>query len=43
LRLAGDVMDDFARYRAWGGLLNAIALLIFIGNSLWSMAARSPS
>jgi hypothetical protein len=38
LRIAGDVVDDLARYRAWGGLLNAIALLAFIANSASSIA-----
>jgi hypothetical protein len=33
LRLAGDVVEDLARYRAWGGLLNGIALFVFVANS----------
>jgi hypothetical protein len=37
LRLTGDIVEDLARYRAWGGLLNAIALLVFVGNSAWSI------
>jgi hypothetical protein len=29
LRLSGDLIEDVARHRAWGGLLNAIAILAF--------------
>jgi hypothetical protein len=29
LRLTGDLVEEVARYRAWGGLLNAIAVLAF--------------
>jgi hypothetical protein len=32
LRLAGDLIDAMAGYRAWGGLLNALALLAFVLN-----------
>lgn len=32
LRIAGDLTDALARYRSWGGLLNAIALLLFVAN-----------
>lgn len=39
LRLAGDAAEVLGRYRAWGGLLNAIALLVFIVNSMWSIAS----
>jgi hypothetical protein len=30
MRAAGDLVQDFASWRAWGGLLNAAALLLFI-------------
>lgn len=30
LRLAGDLVESLARYRAWGGLFNAIALFLFL-------------
>ena len=30
LRIAGDLVEALGRYRAWGGLLNAIALLLFV-------------
>jgi hypothetical protein len=33
LRIAGDLAPDFS-IRAWAGLLNAIALLLFLGNTL---------
>jgi hypothetical protein len=39
LRLAGDAAEVLGRYRVWGGLLNAIALLVFIVNSMWSIAS----
>jgi len=29
VRVCGDLVDDLARYRAWGGLLNAVALILF--------------
>jgi hypothetical protein len=32
LRLAGDLAEPLARCRAWGGLLNAAALAIFVAN-----------
>jgi hypothetical protein len=41
LRLAGDVVEDLARYRAWGGLLNAIALAAFVANSAWSIFRKT--
>jgi hypothetical protein len=33
LRLAGDLVDAVAVYRRWGGLLNAVALLLFVANT----------
>lgn len=39
LRLAGDLVDVLARWRAWGGLLNAVAILLFMSVSASSMAA----
>ncbi len=30
LRIAGDLVDALARYRSWGGALNAVALLLFV-------------
>jgi hypothetical protein len=41
LRLTGDGVDLLGRYRAWGGLLNAIALLVFVINSAWAIASGS--
>jgi hypothetical protein len=32
LRIVGDLSDDLARWRAWGGLLNAVALALFVLN-----------
>ncbi|HLF90554.1 MAG TPA: hypothetical protein VI451_16520 [Anaerolineales bacterium] len=36
LRLAGDLADSFVM-RRWGGLLNGVALLIFLGNTVWAV------
>jgi hypothetical protein len=33
MRLAGDLVEDLGRLRAWGGLFNALALLLFVGNT----------
>jgi hypothetical protein len=41
LRLTGDVVEALARYRAWGGLLSAVALLMFVANSAWSIGTRT--
>jgi hypothetical protein len=37
VRIAGDVSPGYSSLRAWGGLLNAIALLAFVLNSARSM------
>ena len=39
VRLVGDLNEELGRYRAWGGLLNAIALLMFVLNT--ASCARS--
>jgi len=36
LRLIGDLTDSFV-VRRWGGLLNGVALLIFLGNTVWAV------
>jgi hypothetical protein len=38
LRLVGDLVDSLGRWRVWGGLLNAAALLLFMFNTGRSMA-----
>jgi hypothetical protein len=40
LRIAGDLVDSLGRWRAWGGLLNAAALLLFVFNTGRAMALR---
>jgi hypothetical protein len=40
LRVVGDLVDSLARWRVWGGLLNAAALLLFMFNIGYSMALR---
>jgi len=37
LRLTGDCVEELGRLRAWGGMLNAIALLIFVVSSGWAI------
>ena len=39
LRVVGDLVDTLGRWRYWGGLLNAAALLLFMFNSGRSMAS----
>ena len=38
VRLVGDLVDVLGRWRGWGGLLNAVALLLFMVNTGRSMA-----
>ena len=38
LRVAGDLNDELGRLRSWGGLFNALALLLFMINTGRSMA-----
>lgn len=38
LRVAGDLNDEIGRLRSWGGLFNALALLLFMINTGRSMA-----
>jgi hypothetical protein len=40
LRVVGDLVDSLGRWRVWGGLLNAAALLLFMFNTGRSMALR---
>jgi hypothetical protein len=44
LRLGGDLTGSYPAYR-WGGLLNAITLLVFVGNSARAIASgrRQPA
>lgn len=37
VRLAADLVEPIARYRAWGGLFNALALALFIGDTVGSL------
>lgn len=41
LRLTGDLAEDLGRWRAWGGLLNTVALLLFLVNTLSAADRRS--
>jgi len=41
LRVVGDLVDSLGRWRVWGGLFNAVALLLFLLNTGWSIA-RGP-
>jgi hypothetical protein len=40
LRVVGDLIDSLGRWRVWGGLLNAAALLLFVVNTGRSIASR---
>ena len=40
VRVVGDLVDSLGRWRVWGGLLNAVALLLFMFNTGRSMASR---
>ncbi len=43
VRVIGDLIDVLGRWRVWGGLFNAVALLLFLFNTGWSIArARRP-
>jgi hypothetical protein len=37
LRVVGDLVDVLGRWRVWGGLLNALALLLFLANTVSSI------
>ncbi len=37
VRLTGDLVADLGRWRAWGALLNAIGLLVFLVNTVHSV------
>ena len=39
LRIVGDLVDSLGRWRVWGGLLNAAALLLFMLNTGRSIAS----
>jgi hypothetical protein len=39
LRVAGDLIDSLGRWRVWGGLLNAAALLLFMVNTVHAVAS----
>jgi hypothetical protein len=39
VRIAGDFVEDLARWRVWGGLLNAAALVVFVVNMAQSVAS----
>lgn len=39
IRVTGDLVEDLARWRVWGGLLNAACLLLFLANTVSSIAS----
>jgi hypothetical protein len=41
VRLAGDLVDDLAQYRSWGGLLKAVALALFAAYTASAALTRS--
>jgi hypothetical protein len=38
VRVIGDLVDSLGRWRYWGGMLNALALLLFVANVARSLA-----
>lgn len=42
VRVAGGLVDSLAGYRSWGGLLNAVALVLFVLNTLSSIVTAAP-
>jgi hypothetical protein len=40
LRVVGDLVDSLGRWRVWGGLLNAVALLLFLAKTGRSIVMR---
>jgi hypothetical protein len=40
LRVTGDLVETLGRWRVWGGMLNAVALLIFVVNTGHALAVR---
>ena len=41
VRLAGDLVEELGRLRAWGGALNAAAIALFIVNSISALKRRA--
>jgi hypothetical protein len=39
IRVIGDLVEDLARWRVWGGLLNAACLLLFLANTVSSIGS----
>ena len=39
LRVTGDLVDVLGRWRVWGGLLNALALSLFVANTVRAVAS----
>ena len=42
LRLTGDLVDELARWRVWGGLLNAASLALFLVNTVSAIVVVRP-
>ena len=40
MRLTGDLVDVLGRFRVWGGLLNALTILLFIANTARALGAK---
>ena len=39
LRVVGDLAEVLGRWRVWGGLINAVALSLFVGNTVRAVAS----
>ena len=38
IRVTGDLVEELARWRVWGGMLNAVCLLMFLANTMSAIA-----
>jgi hypothetical protein len=43
LRIVGDLVDTLGRWRVWGGLFNALALLLFLFSTVRAIATARPA
>jgi len=43
IRITGDLVEDLARWRVWGGMLNGVCLLVFLANTTSAIAGGQRS
>lgn len=39
LRVTGDFLEELARWRVWGALLNSLTLILFLANTVWAVSS----